>query len=450
VEQEIRFCTSGDTLTVAWARIADGERAVVYAAGFPAHLELEWERPSARAMLEALAAGSQLVRYDLRGCGLSDRDTDDFSLDALVGDLAAVVQATGFDSFTLLSMGMLGAPTAVAYAASHPDRVSHLVMCSSYAEGARTATPERQRALLEYTASFGFPVMDFVEGADRGAGLDRTGRDIVHEASTPAVQAALLRTMFTSDVRALLPRLTMPVTVLHGRGDRLVPFAEGRALAAAIGHAQFIPIEGNTGSALTERDSTVPAIRRALSMGDPATAAATPGGLRTVLFTDIVGHSEMMSRLGDAAGRDALREHERITRETLARYGGTEVKTMGDGFMASFGSATGAVACAVALQRAFAARETDAAAGVGAARAPLAIRVGINAGEPIEEDGDLFGATVILASRVCAQAGAGEILIPEPVRHLLAGKGHTFADRGVFAPKGFDDAVRLYEVRWQA
>jgi len=97
--------------------------------------------------------------------------------------------------------------------------------------------------------------------------------------------------------------------------------------------------------------------------------------------------------------------------------------------------------CAIALQRAFAARNETSGE-------PLSVRVGLNAGEPIEEDGDLFGATVILASRICAQAGAGEILIPEPVRHLLAGKTFAFADRGEFAPKGFDDAVRIYEVRW--
>ena len=108
--------------------------------------------------------------------------------------------------------------------------------------------------------------------------------------------------------------------------------------------------------------------------------------VRTVIFTDLVGHTEMMSRLGDERGRDVLREHERITREVLKAHGGTEVKTMGDGFMASFGSVTRAVACAVALQHAFTEREGE----------PLSVRVGLNAGEPIEEDGDLFGATVIL------------------------------------------------------
>ncbi len=134
---------------------------------------------------------------------------------------------------------------------------------------------------------------------------------------------------------------------------------------------------------------------------------------RTVLFTDLVGHTEMMSRLGDERGRAVLREHEDITRNALKQHGGTEVKTMGDGFMASFGSVTKAVECAVALQRAFAGREGE----------PLNVRVGLNAGEPIEEDGDLFGATVILASRIAAKAGGGEILVADTVRGLCSGKG---------------------------
>lgn len=158
-----------------------------------------------------------------------------------------------------------------------------------------------------------------------------------------------------------------------------------------------------------------------------------------MLFTDIVGHTEMMQRLGDAKGRDVLREHERITRDLLRQHGGAEVKTMGDGFMASFGSVTSAIECAIALQRAFAAREGE----------PLQVRVGLNAGEPIEEDGDLFGATVILTSRIAARADAGEILVPETVRGLLSGKGFVFGDRGEFVPKGFDEGIRLWDVRWR-
>src|SRR2546425_10418278 len=148
----------------------------------------------------------------------------------------------------------------------------------------------------------------------------------------------------------------------------------------------------------------------------------------------------MMSRLGDERGRVVLREHERITREVLKAHGGTEVKTMGDGFMASFGSVTKAVHCAIALQRAFGERiETTAGA--------LHVRVGLNAGEPIEEEGDLFGATVILASRIAAKAEGGEILVADTVRGLCSGKGFLFADRGEFAAKGFEEPVRVWAVK---
>jgi class 3 adenylate cyclase len=163
--------------------------------------------------------------------------------------------------------------------------------------------------------------------------------------------------------------------------------------------------------------------------------------MRAIIFTDIEGHTPMMQRLGDEAGRALLREHERIVRETLVRHAGEEIKSMGDGFMASFASAAAASQCAIDLQRAFA----DAALSE-----PLRIRIGINAGEPIEEGGDLFGASVILAARIAAKADGGEILVSDVVRGLVAGKPFLFASRGDTALRGFEDAVRLYELRWQA
>src|SRR5205823_1524878 len=192
---------------------------------------------------------------------------------------------------------------------------------------------------------------------------------------------------------------------------------------------------GDLGAAVSEF------VRGSSQAAAAARAARSPGGLQTILFTDVEGSTAFTDRLGDAAARNVLREHERITRETLKAHGGAEVKTMGDGFMASFASITSAMECAIALQRAFASHTESKPE-------PLHVRVGLNAGEPIEEDGDLFGATVILASRIAAKAGTGEILVPDTVRGLLSGKGFMFSDRGAFVPKGFDDTVHLYEVRW--
>ncbi len=169
-------------------------------------------------------------------------------------------------------------------------------------------------------------------------------------------------------------------------------------------------------------------------------AIAAGAGVKTILFTDLVGHTEVMQRLGDEQGRDVLREHERLTRDLLKEHGGAEVKTMGDAFMASFESAHMALACSVALQRAFARQD------IGGER--LQVRAGLNAGEPLAEAGDLFGSCVILASRAAAAAGAGDILVTDVVRQLAAGKGFTFADRGAVGLKGFDEPIRLYAVQW--
>ncbi len=154
------------------------------------------------------------------------------------------------------------------------------------------------------------------------------------------------------------------------------------------------------------------------------------------------GSTALTQRLGDAKAREVLRAHERIVREALKSHGGSEVKTMGDGFMASFTSATGALECAIAMQRAFAEHSESA-------DEPIRVRIGLNAGEPIAEEEDLFGTAVNLAARICGHAEAGQILASDVVRQLVAGKDFLFADRGEVALKGFDEPVRLFEVRWK-
>ena len=176
----------------------------------------------------------------------------------------------------------------------------------------------------------------------------------------------------------------------------------------------------------------------------PSLPGETAGaGLQTILFTDVVGSTALTERLGDANARELLREHEHVVRDSLKAHGGSEVKTMGDGFMASFGSATSALECAIGLQRAVDAQDTE-----------IRIRIGINAGEPIAEDdpggrGDLFGTAVNMAARVAAKAKGGEILASNVVRELVAGKNFLFNDRGDAELRGFEDPVRLYEVRWR-
>ena len=192
-------------------------------------------------------------------------------------------------------------------------------------------------------------------------------------------------------------------------------------------------------------DAVLAAIDEILGEGEEAATDAEPpepGAFRTVLFTDVEGSTALTNRLGDAKARELLRQHERMVRQALKAHGGSEVKTMGDGFMASFSSATKALECAIAIQRGFAQHNESA-------DEPIKVRVGLNAGEPIAEDDDLFGTAVNRAARITAAAKGGEILVANVVRELAEGKDILFADRGEANLKGFDESVRLFEVSWR-
>ena len=172
-------------------------------------------------------------------------------------------------------------------------------------------------------------------------------------------------------------------------------------------------------------------------------AAASPSGLVTILFTDMESSTALTQRLGDEAAQNLVHTHNNVVREALKAHDGTEIKHTGDGIMASFPSARGALDCAVAIQR-----------GLDESDNPVRVRIGLNAGEPVAEDDpdgrvDLFGTSVQLAARVCGEADAGEILVSNVVRELSAGKGFLFNDRGDAVLRGFEDPVRLYEVSWR-
>ncbi len=438
MEQQIRFCTTSDGVSIAYETIGEGP-PVVNANGWPTHLELEWEAPFSRSFLEALAEGCRLIRYDMRGTGLSDRDVSDFSLDALVRDIEAVVDHLKLETFPLISLGMLAGPIAMTYVAAQQARVTRLVLSTGLIRGDKITTPERQRAVIDFTGEFGLPA-SFIDNRNVDVQAQRDLQGHMRASAAPKIQAALLRTMFSVDVGGILDRLTIPTLVLHGRQDRGVPFAQGRELAARLPQARFVPFEGQSSAAWAQSNIIVPEIRRFLGMEAERPDEAT---IHTILFTDVEGSTALTQRLGDAKARELLREHERMVREALKAHGGSEVKTMGDGFMASFGSATKALECAIAMQRAFAAHNESA-------EEPIRVRVGLNAGEPIAEEKDLFGTAVNLAARIAAKAEAGEILASDVVRQLVAGKQFLFHDKGESELRGFEDPVRLYEVSWRA
>jgi class 3 adenylate cyclase len=386
---------------------------------------------------------------------MSDRHDLDFSLEARLRDIDAVVEAarTGRSAFLGIFAGCLA---AVAYAVEHPERVSKLILMDPHSSGPRWYHDSQIHrfvtALASVSAEQWEAVTEAIAGrAEAGYGQRPEIASLIRAAMSPEAFVAYNDALQKVDVTPLLSRITSPSLVVQHEGN-LVP-DHSREVASLIPGCQVVGGPDRR-RALSLQEAAI--VLDFLGAGEPAMVgdAVHAPEVITVLWTDIVGHTEMMRRLGDEKGRAVLREHERITREVLKAHGGTEVKTMGDGFMASFGSVTRAVECAVALQRAFAERDNAVGAPPGAGQGPtpvepLSIRVGLNAGEPIKEEGDLFGSTVILASRIAAKAEGGEILASDVVRGLCSGKGLLFADRGEFVAKGFEEPVRLWEVRWE-
>jgi len=445
MEPRIQYAKTTDGVNIAFWTLGEGV-PVVHMSQLPwSHIQLEWQDPGWRRWFEGLAEKRKLVRYDGRGSGLSDRNVADYSVDARMLDLEAVVERLGVQRFVLLGPTIAG-PVAIAYAARHPEAVSHLVLwCPWGREGAR-AQVLRLREGMDwelYTEAVAHAVFGWSAGeeAHRFAAYLR-------ECATPEAARAIFRALAEFDVTPVLSQVRSPTLILQRRQVAVLPGLEvAKGLASQISDARLALLEGAAGAPwVGDLEAVLAAIDEFLGEGEPAPAGAeapAASGVCTVLFTDVEGSTALTERLGDAKARAVMREHERIVREALRVHGGAEVKAMGDGFMASFSSATRALECAIAMQRAFAAHDDEHP------ETPIRVRIGLNAGEPIAEDEDLFGTAVILAARIAAQAQGGEILASDVVRQLVAGKGFLFADRGEVALRGFEGPVRLYEMRWQ-
>jgi class 3 adenylate cyclase/alpha-beta hydrolase superfamily lysophospholipase len=476
MEREVRYCTTEDGVRIAYCVEGEGPPLVV-APYLLESFSLHHLYPAFDRFMRMVGRGRSVIRYDVRSSGLSQRDVEDVSHSAAVQDLDAVVLAAGLQRFALFGP-LTGGPVAITYTHQHPDRVSRLALYGSY-PGLRHFWGEEMIRIFTELARANWPMASRALGdlslrEDDPAMASQQADMLMQSIEGDAFANVAQRSWETNDVISLLPEIPVPTLIVHRVDDAGVPFHLAQKMASDIPNSRLVALKGRVNQpAAGDSQAVIDAINSFLDE-DPATRRAlagvdrmdSPTAFRTVLVTDVVGHTEMMQRLGDQRGRDVLREHERITRDVLRAHGGTEVKTMGDGFMASFGSVTRAVECAVALQRAFeernaslsahpelvegeAARPTRASGRAGPGREPLSVRIGLNAGEPIEEEGDLFGSTVILAARIAARADGGEILASDVVRGLCSGKGFLFADRGEFVAKGFEEPVRLFEVSWR-
>jgi len=439
MEAETRYADS-DGVSIAYQVHGEGPLELVFVPGFVSHVELFWDDPSVGRFLRRLTSFARVVIWDKRGQGLSDRTGRPPTLEDSMEDLEAVMAAAGCERPAVFGISE-GGPMSVLYAATHPDRVSSLVLYGTYARMLKA--PDFPHGISEeglarwgevVKRDWGGPV-----GVEVWAPSARGDRDferwwsrVLRYGTSPAGAVALMDLYRELDVRAVLPAIDVPTLVLQRRDDRIARVGQGRYLAEAIPGAKYVelegadhlPVTGDQDALLDEVEEFLVGSRRAV---EPERALAT------ILFTDIVGSTERAAALGDRAWRQLLERHDAAVRRALTLHRGREVKTMGDGFLATFDGPARAIRCARALQE-------------EVAQLGLEVRAGIHTGEVELIGDDVGGMAVNIGARIGALAGPGEVLVSSTVRELVVGSGLEFAERGTQTLKGAPGEWRLYAV----
>jgi class 3 adenylate cyclase len=442
MEPRIQYAQTKDGVSIAFWALGKGMPLIMMPPAAFSHVQLEWRVPEARRWYERLAESRKLVRYDLRGTGLSQRDvTDFFSLDSQMLDLQAVVDRLGLESFALFGFVTSG-PAAIAYAARHPERVSHLILWCSYARGSDYTTSPQLEPLIGlidkdwelFTETLSHARLGWSEGepAHRFA-------ELVRESYTPAAIKAATIVASTWDVTGLLSQIASPTLVLHRRH---VPFPEvdlARGLVSRLSNAYLVVLEGTSiVPYLGDTEAVLTAIDDFLGEGEEAQAPSElPEGMAVLLFADIAESTALTEQLGDSGFRAKARELDTSLRSVIRESGGTPVegKVLGDGVLAVFTSARQAIDCALRCD---------------AASEPLGLRLhlGIHAGDVIREGNNVYGGAVNIAARIAAASEPGEVLVSDTVRSLgRTSADVAFDDRGEQMLKGVSEAQRLFAVR---
>jgi class 3 adenylate cyclase len=422
-----RYAKSGN-VHIAYQVFGSGPNDLVFVPGFISHIENYWEHPDLARYLLRLAAFSRVIMFDKRGTGLSDPVAAMPSLEQRMDDVRAVMDAAGSESATLLGVSEGGALAAL-FAATYPQRCQRLVIYGTFARFPITA--EALNPLFKYIDQAwgnGRSLRAFAPSRQTDPAMQQWWGRFERLGASPAAVIAVLQMAAETDISDVLSSIRVPTLVVHCKGDTLIPIECGRFLAQNIPDARFIELPGQD-HLFFLHEQIGDFIEEFLT--GSVSVAATERVLATVLFTDIVGSTARAEQLGDRRWRDLLDFHHASVRRELARYRGSEVKSLGDGFLATFDGPARAVRCARAITEAIRPLE-------------IQVRCGLHTGEIEITGNDVQGIAVHIASRVSALAGASEILVSRTVKDLVAGSGLHFEERGRHALKGLREPMELY------
>jgi class 3 adenylate cyclase len=435
---ETQYARSGD-VHVAYQVFGEGELDVVLVPGFITHVELVWEHDAFVRALEGISSFARVINFDRRGSGLSDPVPEAPSLEERMDDVRAVMDAAGSQHAALLGISE-GVPMSILFAATYPERVQALVCCGGMAKTTQAddypiGTPVE--AFIEAGEEFVLPywgqgaMLEIAAPSQNDNPASRAFFARMERATaSPGMLAQLAQMFLEIDVREAASTVHVPTLLLHRRHDRLVNVRHSRWLAEHMPNARLVELPGNDHTFWYEEPLLAMAEIQEFLTGvryEPEPERM----LATVLFTDIVDSTSTAAELGDARWRSLLEQHQTIVREALERFHGREVKSTGDGFLATFDGPARAVRCARDVLD-------------SSEREGIQVRAGLHTGECEVMGDDIGGIAVHIAARVSALAGASEVLVSRTVKDLVVGSGLDFADRGAHELKGVPDTWELY------
>ncbi len=430
-----QYVRSGD-VDIAYQVIGSGPRDIVFVLDWGSHLEALAEQPFMAELLAGLGRFARVLWFDMRGIGMSGPVIGGSPVEGWMDDLGAVMDAAGSTRAALVAHGH-GAQMAVMAAATHPERVTSLVLINGYARFARAdysaGLPERmhERYLDAIEAQWGTGVHAAGLGPSvvRRPGVEEWWGRVERYGATPSVARAQLETILALDVRNVLPVVEVPTLVVHNRGNVFVRVGHGRYLAEHIPGARLLERDSADHWPVPEPD-LLGAIEEFVT-GSRTEMADADRVLATVLFVDVVGSTAYAAELGDRTWRAALERFEQTVQTALGAFDGNLESTAGDGVLATFDGPARAIRCAWHVRD-------------EVRRRGLEVRCGLHTGEVAPRSEGVAGIAVHIGARVSALAAPGEVLVTRTVRDLVAGSGIVFEERGEHELKGVPDRWTLY------
>ena len=434
---EIHYARNADGSCIAYQVMGEGPFDLLLVPEWISNIELAWELPGISNVFAHLSSFCRVIWFDKIGTGLSDPvpGNEAPALEAWMDDIRVVMEATHCEHACVLGAGF-GGMMAALFAATYPNLVTKLILLNAFARTARAddykpgMPAEVQEAVLTMIADgWGRGAFTEVMAPSAPPAFREIFARYQRGSASPGVAYNLTRAFFETDIRQVLPVLSLPTLVLHRAGNQWARVEHGRYLAEHIPGAQYVELGGTDHGFVPGDDEALDHIDQFLT--GALRASEVNRVLATVLFTDIVGSTDQAATMGDRAWRGLLENHNAVVRRELRLFHGREIDTAGDGFLATFDGPARAIRCAASIR--------DAVADIG-----LTIRVGVHTGECELMDDDVVGLAVHVGARVADLAGPGEVLVSSTVKDLVAGSGLHFVDRGTHDLKGVPGQWRVF------